>query len=327
MAEEAEKTTEATKDAAAASAEKPAEGKPTIREFVAKERAATEGASKTTKSDAEPAKEGESKEATDDKATEPKVYTPAEIDEELKTKDLRDLDPKRIPPELKSTLDKLQAAEGRKHKALNDKLALVDQKLKQLDETLAKAKDGKPEAKPAETEEDENLPLSKDEIRETLKSKAGKAAVAEILEELGYERIDAKEAAESRLVRDAIATAKSEDTRLQDEKFFDETLEVINADERLSKIAKKEKVSGAELTYVFLTAANNVARTRADKERGEIDKERAALVAEKDKLKKAAQEDKNRTTPVSKTVGTRQPIVPSGERPSYRDYVKGLRGT
>lgn len=317
-----EKPAEAQDTAATTSTEKVEGVKPTIREHVAKERAAKEGTAKVEQSastDKADAKEGDA-DVKDEKADAPKMYTAQEL---VEADDLRELDPKRIPPELKSTLAKLQAAEGRKHKALKSKSDEIDLKLKQLDEMIAKAKPGT-EAKPTELEEDDTLPLSKQEIKDIIKSPAGQAALAESLEDLGYHRVDAVNAAESRLVVDAVANAKTEDPRLQDEKFFDETIEAIKGDERLSKMSKKEKVTGAELLYVFLSGANLAARARLDSETAAIAKEREQLAADKERLKKAEREDKNRA-PGSKTVGNRQPIVPSGERPSIRDFVKSQR--
>ena len=323
-----EKTTEAQTTATTSTETKGEGAKPTIREHVAAARAAKDSAPAPTQSDtAKPADTTEGKgddkgEAKDDAA--PKLYTDAELEEELKTKDLRELDPKRLPAALKTTLAKLQAAEGRKHSALNDKVKELDLKLKQLDDALAKANTGK-EAKPTEPEEDENLVLSKEEIQAVLKSKAGQAALAENLRELGYDPTDAREAAESRMFRDAIAAAKSEDVRLQEEPFFDEALEIIKGDERLSKLSQKENITGAEIRYVFLTAANMVAKSRLDKASADIEKTRSELAAEKANLKKAAQEASNRNTPASKAVGGRQPNLASEAKPSIREYVKGIR--
>lgn len=284
------------------------------------ERSATEPASKPraaaeSKGSEAPAAEGEEKKADDSKAA---IYTSAELREELKTKDLRDLDPKRLPPETKETLSILQAAEGKKHSALNARI-------KELDDLIAKAKGvADVNSSPQAEEEDENLPVTKEELRAIFKSKAGREFIAETMRELGHDPEDAKMRADQRFMQSAIADASGEIEALQNDKgFFDDTVKAISDNERWAKVVR-DSTDKTAVSLTFQAAALKVQADRAAKAVATASDDATKKVKETEARRKE-KEAANRK-PASKAAGApKRPTSTSGEKMSSLEFIQNRR--
>jgi hypothetical protein len=252
--------------------------KPTTAEIVAAARAERE------KPAAKPSSAAPEKSAEADKKTEGDEKVVFYTAEQLTTMDLRSADLNKVSPELRTTVKGLQAAENKKHAALN-------QRLKELEEQ-------KKPAKP-EPEEEEQL-FTDDEIDKMLGSKKGQAKLDKWAADRGLDFEQVKTEGEQRLIRNAVEDATEDHPELKDEKFFDETADAIANNAKWAQTFADNRGNRKMLSLIFEAAAASVKLARAATKAADVAKEKEAVAKEKDKIKtqKEAANARNQVTSI-----------------------------
>lgn len=198
-------------------------------------------------------------------------------DSELIGKDLRNVDLKRVRPELRTTVTKMQRAERDKHAKLNALIAEAEKNAKP---------NGRGRDEKDDPDEDENPYL--DDVRSALKTKKGRELLREVLKEEGLDLQKAadvvNETAGDRVLQLGLNSATEKYPDLTKKDFFDEVVKTIADDEDLTddfEAAEKSNDSKA-FARVFKAAAREVKSAREEAERKRVAKEKADAKADRD---------------------------------------------
>lgn len=265
-------------------------------------------ASDKTDDAAKAAKEGEGKDADkgkDASGDSAEFYS----DEELEAlPSLVNADMKRVPPALRNTVAKMQAAERKR--------------IQKLDAAIAAKQ---PPAKTEPNEKDEDLPFTDEELDSILKSKKGRSRLHAALLEDGVDINEIKELSEDRLMNRALNLAAGKFPELgKDQTFWQETVQAIAEDDDLTADFNENMRNSVKLARVIRSAAAEVRANRAAKATESTAKERERIDKDKENVKRAREAEAAKPGSVAAKSG-RKAGVNADDAKTTADVIKMVR--